>query len=134
MTKIISIFIIVLVVVAGWKLFDYYKKVDEENQNQAKVATGADIKPNELSGVPWDLQNSLDLAQRNGANGLRNWLKAYGSRIQDPRKAWIEMDYCLAAMRDEPNEARRVFKTVKERTSTNSVIYPRIRQLEKTFE
>jgi len=134
MTKIISIFIIVLVVVAGWKLFDYYKKVDEENQNQAKVATGADIKPNELSGVPWSLQNSLDTAQRNGATGLRNWLKAYGNNIQDPRKAWIQMDYCLAAMRDEPNEARRVFKAVKERTPTNSVIYPRIRQLEKTFE
>ena len=46
----------------------------------------------------------------------------------------IVVEGSAEAMRDDPNEARRVFKTVKDRVPTNSVVYPRIRQLEKTFE
>ena len=34
----------------------------------------------------------------------------------------------------DPNDAKRTFKAVKERMSTNSPVYPRIRQLERTFE
>jgi hypothetical protein len=64
---------------------------------------------------------------------MRNWLKAYGAQVQDPRKAWIEMDYALALMREDPNEAKKVFLAVKERTPTNSPVYPRVLQLEKTF-
>jgi len=37
-------------------------------------------------------------------------------------------------LRTDPNDAKRIFKAVKERTSTNSPVYPRIRQLEKSFE
>ena len=134
MTKLIAILIIVLAVFAGWKLVAYYQQVAEESQQKQKADTGADIRPEQLEGVPWNLNQSLEIAQRSGSSDLGKWLKIYGDHIRDPRKAWIEMDYCLALMRDDPNEARRVFKTVKDRTSTNSVIYPRLRQLEKTFE
>jgi hypothetical protein len=134
MTKLISIFIIVLVVFAGWKLFTYYQQVEEESRQQQKTETGADIRPESLPGLPYALETSLQAAQRNGATGLRKWLNAYGPQVQDPRKAWIEMDYSLTAIREDPNDARRVFQAVKERVPTNSPVYPRIRQLEKTFE
>lgn len=134
MTKIISVFIIVVLVFCGWKLVAYYKKVEEENQAKQKVETGADLRPENLTGMDWSLQSSLDAASKSGPNGLRDWLKVYGSRVQDPRKAWIEMDCSLALLRTEPNEAKRIFKAVKDRTGTNSLVYPRIRQLEKTFE
>jgi hypothetical protein len=134
MTKLISIFIVILLIVAGWKLVGYYQQVEEENRASKKAETGADIRPEQLEGVPWELSQSLQTAQKNGASGMRNWLKAYGHQIQDPRKAWIQLDYCLALMREDPNEARRVFQAVKERVSTNSPVYPRIRQLENTFQ
>ena len=134
MTKLISAFIIILVIVAGWKLVAYYKQVEEENRTQKKVETGADIRPEQLEGLPYELHQSLMAAQKSGATGLRDWLKFYGPQVKDPRKAWIELDYCLAAMRDDPKDAKRVFQSVKERTPTNSPVYPRVRQLERTFE
>jgi len=134
MTKLISIFIVILLIVAGWKLVGYYQQVEEESRASKKAETGADIRPEQLEGVPWELNQSLQSAQKNGATGMRNWLKAYGEQIQDPRKAWIQLDYCLALMREDPNEARRIFQAVRERVSTNSPVYPRIRQLENTFQ
>ena len=134
MTKLIAIFIIVLVVVAGFKLVGYYKQVEEENRQQHKAEIGADVRPELLEGMPYQLSQSWDAAQKNGVSAMRDWFKYYGPQVQDPRKAWIQLDYCLAAMRDDPNEARAVFQSVKERTATNSPVYPRIRQLERTFE
>lgn len=134
MTKLISVFILVVVIFAGWKLVAYYKQVEEENTRQKKVETGADLRPENLPGMDYNLQPSLDAAAKSGPTGLRDWLKAYGNHVQDPRKAWIEMDCSLALLRTDPNEAKRIFKAVKERTSTNSPVFPRVRQLEKTFE
>jgi len=134
MTKLIAVFAIVLVIVAGFKLVGYYKQVEEESRQQKREETGADVRPEQLEGLPYELGQSLEVAQKNGAGALRDWLKFYGPQVKDPRKAWIELDYCLAAMRDDPNDARRVFQAVKARVSTNSPVYPRIRQLERTFE
>ena len=44
------------------------------------------------------------------------------------------MDYCVAVIREDPIDAKRVFQGVKERTATNSPVFPRVRQLERTFE
>ena len=134
MKALIAIFIIVLFIFCGWKLFSYYQKVEAETQSKQKVEAGADIRPDELPGLPGGLYGSLQAAQKNGSTGLRDWLKYYGAQVQDPRKAWIEMDCSLALLRTDPNDAKRIFKAVKERTSTNSPVYPRIRQLEKSFE
>ena len=134
MKALISILIIVAFIFCGWKLVAYYQQVEAENENRQKVEAGADIKPDQLPGLPDGLYISLQAAQNNGSTGLRNWLKAYGPQVQDPRKAWIEMDCSLALLRTDPNDAKRIFKAVKERTLTNSPVYPRIRQLEKSFE
>lgn len=134
MKALISIFIIVVVIFGGWKIYSYYQQVEAESQAKQKVETGADVKGENLPGLPNELATSLQAAEKNGSTGLREWLKFYGAQVQDPRKAWIEIDSSLALLRTDPNDAKRTFKAVKERTSTNSPVYPRIRQLEKTFE
>lgn len=134
MSKIIGAFVIILFIVAGWKLVGYYNQVAEEERSQKKVEQGANIKPEQLDGMPYQLDLSWQAATKNGSAAMREWLKLYGPQINDPRKAWIEMDYCVAAMREDPIDAKRVFQTVKERTSTNSPVFPRVRQLERTFE
>lgn len=134
MSKIIGAFVIILFIVAGWKLVGYYKQVAEEERNQKKAEEGANLKPEQLEGMPYQLDQSLQLATRNGPAALREWLKLYGPQINDPRKAWIEMDYCVAVMREDPIDAKRVFQGVKGRTPTNSLVFPRVRQLERTFE
>ena len=87
-----------------------------------------------LPGVPYNLETSLQAAKKQGAAGLRNWLKINGQSVEDPRKAWIELDYCVAVARQDPAEARRVFAAVKERLGPSSPVWPRMKQLESAYE
>lgn len=133
MTKLIAAVIIAAVLYGGWQLFFYWEKVKNE-QEAAQKHENASLDPNALQGMPWQLQKSLDVAQKNGGAGMREWLKTYGPSIQDPRKAWIELDYCALIVRDDPAEARRIFKEVKDRTPATSPVYDRIKKLEKSYE
>ena len=54
--------------------------------------------------------------------------------VQDPRKAWIELDYCVLVSREDLSEARRVFAEVKKRTPPSSPVWPRVKDLEKVYE
>ena len=134
MTKLIAALIIVAVLYGGWELFFYWERVKNEEETQKKQAAAETVMGDQLPGMPYQLDSSLRTAQNQGATGLRNWLKAYGDKIQDPRKAWIELDYCLAVSREDPSEARRVFADVKKRTQSTSPVWPRIKRLEKTYE
>jgi hypothetical protein len=134
MTKLISILIILAVLYGGWNLFLYWDKVKSEKEIAKKEAAAAVITGDRLEGLPRQLESSLMAAQSQGATGLRNWLKTYGQLVQDPRKAWIELDYCQFVARDNPSEARRIFAEVKQRTPPDSLIWPRIRQLQATYE
>jgi len=134
MTKLITAFIIVVICYCAYHLFRYWESVSDEEQSQRKeVATLAHQAEN-LPGLPPHLQEGLRAAQQHGANGLRNWLNAFGSQVQDPRKAWLEMDLCVAIAREDPAEARRIFKSVKERIPPSSPVWPRVKQLEESFE
>ena len=134
MTKIISVLIVVLVLYGGWHLFLYWEQVKNQEETAKKQEAAAIVAGDQLPGVPQGLQASLQAAQKEGAAGLRNWLKTHGRSIQDPRKAWIELDYCVAVARENPSEARKVFAQVKERTPATSPVFPRIKQLEKTYQ
>jgi hypothetical protein len=134
MTKLISILIIAVVLYGGWQLFLYYDRVKSEDEQAQKKAAVENVSPQQLPGMPYQLETSLEGAQKQGAAGLRNWLKTYGPSIQDPRKAWIQLDYCVQVSREDPAEARRVFAEVKSRTPDSSPVWKRIKQLEKTYE
>src|SRR5438552_17418082 len=116
MTKLIAALIIVAVLYGGWHLFLYWEKVKSEEEVTQRQQAAATVDPNQLSGLPRNLEPGLQAAQKQGAAAMREWLKIYGQMLQDPRKAWIELDYCVLIAREDPAEARRVFAAVKERT------------------
>jgi hypothetical protein len=133
MTKLISALIIVVVIYCGWQLFQYWEKIDNEEATKRREAA-AQLNPATLPGVPQELEQSYQNAQQQGVTAMRNWLKNHDKVLQDPRKAWIELDFCVAITRDDPAEARRIFKAVKDRTPQNSPIQPRLKQLESSYQ
>jgi hypothetical protein len=134
----IKTLIIILIVVAvgfgGWQLFEYWNQVQNEKDTDAKNAAAAVVNPDQLSGLPYGYDTSLHAAEQQGADALGNWLKLYGANVQDPRKAWIQLDYVLLLARSNPQEAKRVFNEVKDRTLPTSQVWPRIHDMEKTFQ
>ena len=142
MSKVISAVIIVLFCFVGWSVYKYWTKIDGESelsQSEAdRLHTPAGFEPRTLSGMPQGardtLENSLAKAQSTGVAGMRDWLKACRPMVQDPRLAWIELDYVVMLARDNPAEAKKLFAEVKERTPPSSPVYARIKQLEKTYE
>ena len=135
MTKLIAAVIIILVLYGGWELFLYWEKVKNEEETAQKQDAAASVIGDQLPGLSNDkLEPSLQVARKQGATGLRNWLKTYGQSVEDPRKAWIELDYCVAVFREDTTEAKRVFAAVKERTPPSSPVWPRMKQLERTYE
>lgn len=132
MTKLIVLLIALVVGFIGYHLFEYWQSVDREDD--LKKTAAHVVTADELPGLPYPLQQSLQKAQERGADGLRDWLKAYGDKVQDPRKAWIQLDYVLLVSREDIGEAKRVFADVKARTPKTSPVWPRIQQLEKTYE
>lgn len=134
MTKLIAALIIVAALYGGWHLFLYWDKVRNEEQTAQKQAVASTVDPRQLSGMPQQLESALDAAEKQGAAGLKNFLKTYDRSLQDPRKAWIELDYVQRLARDEPVEAKRRFAEIRDRVGPASPVWPRIKQLEKTYE
>jgi hypothetical protein len=134
MTKLIAIFLVIVVLFGGWHLFLYWEKVKNEEATAQKQAAAAIVSGSQLPGLPSQLEPTLDAAQKQGAVGLRNWLKTYDRSVIDPRRAWIQLDYCVEVAREDPAEAKRVFAEVKKRLPPSSPVWPRVKQLEKTYE
>ena|ERR1035437_1870841 len=134
MTKLIAALLIVAALFGAWELFLYWEKVKNDEETNQKKEAAAMVLGNQLPGMSPTLDASLEAARKQGAAGLRNWLKTHNQSVEDPRKAWIELDYCMAVARENTSEAKRVFAAVKERTPPSSPVWPRIKQLEKTYE
>jgi len=133
MTKLIAIVIIVLVLFGGWNLFLYWERVRDEDESKKKQQVAAVVAGDQLPGVPDKLIPSLQTASKSPA-ALKNWLKANDRFIQDPRKAWVQLDYCVLVSRDDLPEARQVFADVKKRVPPTSPVWPRIQQLDQTYQ
>ncbi len=132
MKALIAIAVIVAVLFVGWKGYVYWDEVKtQEMQKKAETP----FSPQQLPGMPtYQMESTLDTAQRNGANGLRDWLKAYGALVKDPRKAWIELDYASALYRENPAEAKKIYQEVKQRSPHTGKLWQRIEELSKTYE
>ena len=135
MTKLITILLVVAALWGGWQLFLYWDKVKTEDEVAAKKKAQTEIvSGDQLPGLPSSLEPSYQAARKQGATAIKNWLKLNGRNVQDPRKAWIELDYCVAIAREDPAEAKRVYTAVRDRTPQSSQVWPRIKQLEKTYQ
>jgi hypothetical protein len=132
-TKLIAAVVIIAVLYGGWNLFLYWEKVRDEKESVRKEAAAA-VSGDTLQGLPYGLDQSLRTAEGQGPAALKAWLKDYGHLVQDPRKAWIELDYCVMVARNDPSEARRVFAAVRDRTGPASPVWKRVKQLAPTYE
>jgi len=133
MTKIITAVIIIAVLYGGWHLFLYWEKVKNEEEVQKKELAQQAVAGESLPGLPYQLEASLQTARQQGAAALGAWLKNNNDSLQDPRKAWIELDYVLLLVGENPSEAKRVFQSVRERVPESSPVHKRILDLEKTL-
>ena len=135
MKALIVILIIVGVVYGARELISYYKKTERAASGEQSQPNPAPppVSPEQLPGLPSTFEASLQAAQKEGATGLKNWLKKYRAYVQDPRLAAIELDYVVQVLREDPKEARQVFQSVKNRIPPSSPVYARVKKLESTF-
>ena len=140
MTKTIIGIVIVAVLAFGgyklWQVWDKYNSSKDLAQQDAEAASK--VVPDQLSGMPpaWEqaYQQAYAAAQAGDIKTLSAWLKVHGQQIDDPRRAWIELDYMVMISKQDPQEAKAIYQSVKERTPQESPVYPRIKQLAKTYE
>ena len=136
MKAVISIIIIGVLAFVGWEIWQQWDKYNtgrdvQEQQQQA----AANIIPEQLAGMPQQWEAAYKQATNTGMKTWTAWMKQYGQRVDDPRRAWIELDYMVKISTDDPQEAKAIFLEVKDRiTDTNSPVYPRIQQLAKTYQ
>jgi len=136
MKALISIFIIALVIFLFKEFLDFYEK-SKRGEVAAQTEGGgrpAEVRGEDLPGLPPALETSLHTAQSEGAKALGDWLKQYRPYVKDPRLAWIELDYVVLVSLQDAKEARRVFQSVRDRTPPNSPVYERLKKLEKTYQ
>jgi hypothetical protein len=133
-TRLITIFILIAGLYCGYRLYLYWEKIKTGEDMVTQETIPVQVKPENLPGMPEKLGPSFRAAQQQDPVALGKWLRTYGNMVQDPRRAWIELDYCAAIAREDPAEARRVFAGVKERTAPSSPVWPRVHQLEKSYE
>jgi len=131
---LITIAIIAIVALGAWQIYEYWEKVQDQKQDAAKQAAAAQVNPDSLPGLPDGWDQSLQTAEQGGADTLGKWLKTYGPGVHDPRKAWIELDYVVMISRQDPQEAKRIFADVRDRTPQDSPVWPRIHDLEKSYQ
>ncbi len=134
MKQIIAILLILAAIWGARELISYWDTVKAKKLAAEGGAPAPKAAPNVLPGLPPSLEASLQAAQKQGAAGMKAWLKSYRTYIADPRLAAIELDYVVMVGAGNLKEAREVFAAVMQRTPTNSPVYSRIRQLEKTYQ
>jgi hypothetical protein len=132
----VGILIVLLVCLGGWKVWDHWSRVREQQELGIREQEGAEIKPDQLPGLPFQLEARLSEAKQRGPQTLKQFIDTWrhSPEVKDPRLAWIELDYVTMIASSDPVQAKRLFFEVKQRISTNSVIYPRIRALSKAYE
>jgi hypothetical protein len=136
MKQVLAILILLGAFLLVKELFLKYKAIEKSDpaSERADRKEPARSPAATLPGLPQSLEAALQAAEKRGAEGLKNFLNSYRSYIRDPRLASIELDYVTLVTLQDPAEARRVFKSVQERTPTFSPIYDRIKRLEKNFQ
>jgi hypothetical protein len=133
MTKLISILIILVVSFCGYHFYQYCVTVRDQEETKLREEA-ATFRPENLAGLPTELEPTLRAAMERGPATFSAWLKNYGARVQDPRKAWIELEYAKAIARENPAEARKVYAEVKGRISESSPVWPHVKALEKALQ
>ena len=98
------------------------------------VAVGAATTGESLPGLPSYLEAPLAQAQQQGVEEFGKWLRTWGRQIQDPRLAWIELDYVVLLNLKDHKAAREKFLQVLARVAPDSPVYDRVQKLAPAYE
>jgi hypothetical protein len=134
MKIVIAIVIVALLGVGGFKLWEYW---DQTDQRKSVPDPTAGVRAESLPGLPSTLEPKLQEAMaKKNPEALKEFIDSIKKSplVKDPRLAWIELDYVVMVATKDPSEARKVFLKVKERTPTDSPVYPRVKSLEGNFQ
>jgi len=132
---IIAIFIILVVVFLFTELVGFYKRTARSGgAPETSAVVGAPATGDSLPGLPSFLEGPLAQAQQQGAEELGKWLKTWGRQVQDPRLAWIELDYVVLLNLKDHRAARERFLQVQARIPPGSPVYDRIQKLAPAYE
>jgi hypothetical protein len=134
MTKVIWIFIILVVGYGGYLLFQQWDKARLEHDGQKKAEAAALVTGESLLGMRQELETGLRTAKDKGPVAFRAWFTTNERLLADPRKAWIELELCVAMSRENPSEAKKIFAALKKRVPPSSPVWPKMKEMEKTFE
>jgi len=135
---LIAVVLIVVALLGIKELHAYWQQVKTREKAEVAAIRGGEAAPSPkdpsvLTGMPAALEPSLESAKKAGAPALKAWLKQYHGYVADPKLAAIELDYVVLAGAKNFIEAKEIFAAVRQRIPTNSPIYPRIKQLERTY-
>jgi hypothetical protein len=133
MTKLIGALIIAAVAFVGYRVYLHWAKIHEERGGKVEAPLVA-VSGDSLPGMPAHLDATCRAARDKSAAAFRSWFAAHEKQLSDPRKAWIELDLCVAIRRDSPMEAREIFARVKKRVAPSSPVWPRMKDLERAFQ
>jgi hypothetical protein len=141
MQKLLGVFLIIVVLLGLKELHRYWEEVKTKQRAEQQTARRHDpplpavVPPTDsLAGLPPHLEASLAQAKQQGHAALKIWLDRNRHLVQDPQLADIELDYVLLLGARNFTEARQRLGAVRDRTPTNSPVYPRIQQLQRHFE
>jgi len=134
MKFLITALVVLGLSIGAWQVYQFWGKYRGSDTASETAAPPPQINGDSLPGMPQSLEQTYQASRQRGITGLRDFLKEYGNSVSDPRLASIQLDYVLLVAPGNPAEARRVFALVKNRTQPDSPVYPRVQQLEKTYE
>ena len=135
MKNLIGLALIVGVLFGAYKLWELY-----DQQSATKQLVEKDTRHQEfgqhLQGLDQRLEQVFREAHGKGPIALKAFLTDYRNTafLQDPRLAWMEVDYALMLVNKDAKQARAAFDEVRNRIPPNSPVMPRIKELEQAFK
>ena len=136
MKAAISVIIAIAVIVGVYKLWEYWDNLDRMKVQSIEKAEKEAIRGESLPGLPQALEAELAKAKADGPKATKAFIERIkkSPMVADPRLAWIEIDYVVAVSLQDPVEAKRAFREVKQRVTPDSPVYKRVQELEKTYD
>ena len=136
MKAAISVLLVIGFIFGVYKLWDYWDNLDRQKVQSIEKAEKEAIRGESLPGLPQALEADLTKAKADGPKATKAFIERIKKSplVADPRLAWIEIDYVVAVSLQDPVEAKRAFREVKQRVTPDSPVYRRVKELEKTYD
>lgn len=134
MTKAIWILIILVVGYVGYRLYQQWDQARLEHDGKKKEEAAVAVTGESLPGMPQQFESALRSAKDKGPLAFKSWFTTNEKLLTDPRKAWIELELCVAMSRENPSEAKKIFARVKARVPPSSPVWTKMKELERTME